>query len=569
MKKSLKHLTTLVRQYQWNSIFYKNFKKTLLVVFLPFILIICGFCVYYRSVLISETTQAANQEFLALSNTMNRVFDETERLYLQISNNVYTSLFLNAPDSASLSFHNSTNINFAMNGFQRAANESLIDSILLYSNKSGACCISREPKHLYAAEPWRAANGEYPFYVASESESGCFSICYVLRYNPTDSGIVIFNINPLLFGNTSIENSSYSFAMFDSSGKSLYSVNAPLSFDAAAFPENGEIGTEIHGSEINIRLKSNNLYLYLREENKHISPMQFSILFFAGILISVLVALILALIITADSYRSIEKIVLTINSLSNQPNSENDSEIKFICTSIANMHDKNHTLEAQLLEKVTLLKQLQLTTMQLQLTPHFLFNAMNVLNFTVMKMAGIENPASKMITLISGLLQETLHTGLYLISIGEEIENIKKYISIENLKNPDSFDFELHADEKLYAYKTVKFSLQPIVENAFKHGIKYLPENVRGKIIIDIFEANGSIIFKIANNGPQIPPPELEKMKAAFSSNIVDEHIGLFNVNKRISLIFGEQYGLDIESVPNRTTVSMTIPKTAELPEEN
>ena len=185
-----------------------------------------------------------------------------------------------------------------------------------------------------------------------------------------------------------------------------------------------------------------------------------------------------------------------------------------------------------------------------------------------MKLNGIENPASKIIVLLSDLLQESLHISTYLIPISIEIENSKKYIEIEKIKSKSEFDLILDIDPALTNYMTVKFSLQPIIENSFKHGIKYLKDKDGAFIKIKIHEYNEEIIFEISNNGPAISPEELQRLQNRLKSNIIsDKHIGLCNTNKRINLIFGENYGCNIASSGDITTVIMNIPKVTSFPD--
>ena len=567
MKKEFLSVINIIRQYKWNSIFYKNLKKTLIIVFLPFLIIVSIFAFYYRNAIITEATQSATQNFSTLSNSVKNMFTETERLYMRTSNDAYISLFLSTSQPKDLNFNASREISKAISDLNASSDSNIIDSIIIYSNKNKQ--ILGSPRfHFYSEAPWDSNLEGQPYYTVSDISENCFSICYTIKNNNADTGLVIFNINPKIFENLFINaKNKYSFAIIDSFNQKLYSFNNPQ--DITDILSYKKTETFIKNQNINIISPMNNIYMYFSEFNTTISLPRFVTSYILCILATFLIVLILTLIITMDSYHSVENIVLTLNKLENNSFEDTSkSEITYICSAIMKMHEKNLSLEADLLQNFTVLKQLQISTLQMQFTPHFLFNTLNALNLSIMKLNGIENPASKIIVLLSDLLQESLHISTYLIPIGIEIENSKKYIEIEKIKSKSEFDLILDIDPALTNYMTVKFSLQPIIENSFKHGIKYLKDKDGAFIKIKIHEYNEEIIFEISNNGPAISPDELQRLQNRLKSNIIaDKHIGVCNTNKRINLIFGENYGCNINSSGDITTVVMNIPKVTSFPD--
>ena len=107
----------------------------------------------------------------------------------------------------------------------------------------------------------------------------------------------------------------------------------------------------------------------------------------------------------------------------------------------------------------------------------------------------------------------------------------------------------------------VKYVLQPIIENAFKHGLRPLQDR-RGLLSIYAKKSDDILIFKIKNDGEPIPKEILENIKKNMSENDLPEnkHIGLANVNQRIKLIYGEEYGCHIKSDEKETTVTILLP---------
>lgn len=178
-----------------------------------------------------------------------------------------------------------------------------------------------------------------------------------------------------------------------------------------------------------------------------------------------------------------------------------------------------------------------------------------------MRITKSENDASRVIRLLSDLLSVSLDTKTTIVTVAEEISYTKKYLEIESIKRRNSFDIVWDMDESLYDLKIIKFILQPIVENAIEHGIKFLLDK-RGKIEISGHINNDAIVFEVKDNGPGISPQQLEHIIDLMNSEDIQENknIGLSNVHRRIKLIYGEKYGVNIESSSEGTVVFITIP---------
>ena len=566
MKKTVKALFKITEQYKWKSIFFKNLKKSVMIISIPVLIMVLVISCFYREMLTREAKLSTRQDFSTLEARLTNLYNETERLYLDICNNAAMSVFLSDSNSAS-EFKTTLNARSAILSIKRNSPLQYIDSVSVYSKKSNSSVSSGTPTHSYHSEPWLLEEDKQPFIVKSDKESGCFSICYLIENNNENNGLVIFDIGTELFSDVflSSELHNYSYALYSYNGEALYSLNAPSKFPPVNLPENTpELSIEYEN--VNAAEKIGNTYLVLNKTHDTLSLSAFIWLLVLCVFVAILITLILALMITYISYQSVTNIINTLNNLENDSNIDPaQNEISRICSSIIDLHEKNISLESELLSNFTHLKQLQITTLQLQFTPHFLFNTLNTLNLVVMKMNGLSNPASKIILLLSDLLQESLQTSQYLIPISEELKNSEKYIEIEKIKTQDNFDFIVDIDENLLNKSTIKFSLQPIIENAFSHGIKYLPENTRGFIKLKIHRVEDSIVFEVSNNGPDISSEKLEEIRKNLKNNERYKHIGLSNINKRINLIFSEKYGVDITSKGGITTVTMNIPYNKEV----
>jgi two-component system, sensor histidine kinase YesM len=203
---------------------------------------------------------------------------------------------------------------------------------------------------------------------------------------------------------------------------------------------------------------------------------------------------------------------------------------------------------------------LEKLVLQSQINPHFLFNTLN----SIRNIAIIQNSntvAQSLKSLIT-LLQSSIRIGQDFITISEEIEQIKNYVEIQKLRYCDRFDVGYEIDEHLLDCQVLKFSLQPIIENAIFHGIE--AKDGPGLIKINIQQNDKNVVYRIEDNGIGFD----EKQLAKISKDLDDEirtrgfnQIGLKNVQDRIHMFFGPEYGIVIESEYGKgTIVIMTIP---------
>ncbi|MPQ42725.1 cache domain-containing sensor histidine kinase [Clostridium tarantellae] len=195
-------------------------------------------------------------------------------------------------------------------------------------------------------------------------------------------------------------------------------------------------------------------------------------------------------------------------------------------------------------------RDLEIRMLQAQINPHFLFNTLNSLKWTALM--NQDYVVGDGLTSLAELLRNTIVDKNELVSIKSEIENIKNYIVIQKLRYGDSFNINYEVEEELLNKKVIKFILQPIVENSILHGFE---EDKSGQVInIFVKRKNNNILISIKDNGKGFCCNKEEKSNKLSG-------IGWNNVNERIKLTFGEEYGCVIESQLNvGTKVEIIIP---------
>lgn len=200
----------------------------------------------------------------------------------------------------------------------------------------------------------------------------------------------------------------------------------------------------------------------------------------------------------------------------------------------------------------------ELDALQSQINPHFLYNTLN----TVVRMVSLKrnDDAVTMITALSKLFRISLSKGESLILISEELEHVRNYLIIQQMRFKNKFDFQFHIDEEALRYTSLKLILQPLVENALEHGIE--PSVDKGSIHIKVtYENKGQIRLEIYDNGLGMSADQVKKLNLGQYSSSKGSGVGIKNVNDRIKLYFGEQYGLHVESEQEEgTTITIIFP---------
>ncbi len=205
----------------------------------------------------------------------------------------------------------------------------------------------------------------------------------------------------------------------------------------------------------------------------------------------------------------------------------------------------------------------ELKLLQAQINPHFLYNTLD----TIVWLAEAEEKKQvvSMVTSLSDFFRTTLSQGRDYITVQEEELHVRSYLKIQKFRYQDILDYCVCFPEELYPYTTLKLTLQPIVENALYHGIK----NKRGKGVICVsarMTDQQDIEFTVSDDGVGMLPMELDNLRERISGRTeaaVDNihGIGLLNVNERIHLNYGPQYGIRVESTYGEgTTVTVLIP---------
>ncbi|MCX4345139.1 MAG: sensor histidine kinase [Kineothrix sp.] len=209
-------------------------------------------------------------------------------------------------------------------------------------------------------------------------------------------------------------------------------------------------------------------------------------------------------------------------------------------------------------EEITLRKT-ELKALQAQINPHFLYNTLDAIGWMCEEERSKD--AVEMVNALARLFRISISKGHELIPIGKEVEHARSYLMIQNFRYKNQFTYSFDIEEECLPYLCNKITLQPIIENAIYHGINRMVDE--GEIRIRIYGEGDDIVFSVSDNGVGMSK---EQCGSILKSEPGDQTgIGIKNVNDRIKIYFGEEYGITIESEPDEgTCVSIRMPKVEE-----
>lgn len=216
-------------------------------------------------------------------------------------------------------------------------------------------------------------------------------------------------------------------------------------------------------------------------------------------------------------------------------------------------------LIGQVKEAVVEQKNAELSALEAQIDPHFLYNTLDTINWKAIENGQFE--ISEMLGALADILRYTVKNAGAETSIEQEVYFLEYYIFLQKAKLDRDLTVEMQIPQELYGYRIHKLLIQPFVENALKHGLRDTNEPMLG---ITMREAGEQIHIIVWNNGTAIEEEELHRLNGKSMEKdtaYTSEHLGIMNVRKRLALYYGDQTALYFDSRPGRVTqVHLFIP---------
>lgn len=581
--KKIKSNWFYIKNFKMNSLFWRTFIIIVLLLIVPFV----SLSVVFYSKTFKTMRDEISTENSSLLSSASSIIDDT-----LIECDTMSS-YMASNESVQLYMLNGKNTD-SFSALVRLSKTlpiiyKYIDSIYIYSESfdsvlsNGMSLPSDEFADMNWLDGYKSINNQKGVIVPRNKNNSYPSLITIIKpiYVADEKmGAVVMNVNSQTFYHSMISKKYYG------NGQELYLVNSEnriiLSNDILNFGKQlTDIGFtanaitsgtyEINGENHAVLCANSHIknYTYISTYSmslyeERLSSTRLQIIL---ILISLLMfGFILAYFASVKSYAPLSEIISFLDTTNPSENMtiHDKNELMYIINSIKLHIDDKTKMQEILEERMQMLKRAQYDMLQTQINPHFLYNTLETINWMAYDLAGYENPVSTALVNLAGFFRNTLSASGYLISIDNEIQYTKDYINILNLRYSDLFDVKWDIDTSVLSFTVIKICLQPIIENAVYHGFK--PKGSKGLLSISVRRDGDNIVFTVSDDGIGMDADAVNNLNASLNENIYandNPHIGLSNVNKRIKIIFGENYGLFVKSVEGSgTDVLITIPAT-------
>lgn len=571
MIKKIKEALSYIGDYKFNSILVKNLLVMIIFINIPIIIVIAILYLNMNNTFEDEILVSSQTSVERIGDTIDEEFEEIKRLAVYIGQMEKVGSFLVSKDVDDPIVVSAIKDMFEMYSYVY----DYVDSIYIVSKVNGKI-ISDDTKiemsivkefanienHDMIVVP-RIKRTVYPYLIS-------FARPVYTKLQKEWNGMVIVNINITDLGNRlefKKDNITEDVMVVNNDGVIMFSnhndrfmkhvgeipqladyetlkagMNEIVMIDGGAYVLSTAISDT--GEWIYIVIDS---VEYYQKQRKSIT--RYITLVF---LLSILGSFIIALILTLRSFSP----VLSIIKLLEEPNKfyksynknqqKTDNEIAFIAEKILQIILSNDELRDNLESRIERLNHAQMTALQAQINPHFLYNTLETIRWLTVELTQGENNASRMIESLSELLRLSLESKEQVISIQEELTHAQFYLDIMRVRYEEKLQVIIDVDEGIKEYKTVKLILQPLIENAIYHGIK--PKMGKSYIKIRGWMTEENIYLSVEDNGVGIEEEAmaLTNKKLKSETKITSDHIGIVNVNQRIRIIYGDEYGVTI-----------------------
>jgi sensor histidine kinase YesM len=277
----------------------------------------------------------------------------------------------------------------------------------------------------------------------------------------------------------------------------------------------------------------------------------------AILMINFLIVMLLAWITTKSAFKHITYLVDVFSAAERGEEVEKPQlfvrdEYNLILNNILFLFIKNNQMQSNLMEKQHQNQISELMALQMQINPHFIFNTLQTMDLEVLKELGGQSTLHTLIQELSSIMKYALTDPTELVSLKEELNYLKAYIEIQEVRFNNNIVTYYEIDDSLLEYSVFRLMLQPIIENSVNHGIR--SSNERCCIKIRVYRIKDDICFDVIDNGVGMTKNTLNELKIKIN-DAKSKNIGLTNLNRRLILRYGEYSRLKIQSKKDMGTV--------------
>ena len=387
----------------------------------------------------------------------------------------------------------------------------------------------------------------------------------------TSTGVLLVDMNfagiEQLFKNTMLDNSSYIY-IIDSQGEIIYHPKQQLIY-SKLFSENNEVAANYKDGANNENFNNENRLVTVKTVGytgwkivcvtpvanitKNYTEMGVFLIFIVLLFITIIACsnIFVSSRIT-DPIANLEECVKKLEGGEQDVVIPIDGsyEVQHLSKAIKSMIEQMHRLMEEIVTQQEAKRKSELNALQAQINPHFLYNTLDSIVWM------IENDnydgAIDMVTSLSRLFRISLSKGKNIIPLVNEIEHVENYLNIQSIRYKNRFNYFIDCAEETKELNSIKLIIQPIVENAIKHGMEFM--DGEGEIYIKSYIKDGDLYIDVTDNGLGMTQEEAESL-LTDERKVKGSGIGLKNVNERIKITFGKEYGLKISSELDEGTI--------------
>ena len=545
-----KMMLNLTKNMHWHALFGK-FRTTIMIFFLiPVIIFDIVLSVTYAGKISGETKHNIENAYLQTAMQIEQQFKMINTSFNKISadNNVRKIM------TSSISEMGGTEATIAGGGINKLINETLqtnpcVKAVEIYSSYNDYLISTVASGYIYDISPdWyeKFLKTDKSEFVYSDNEK--IMLCKRISLDGDIFGIVIFEVGkPELLERLRIDEYKLDIGII------LKNIAGEKVLEYGNINDSGKTLRQY-------KLSSESIILDFIDGGGNIKSIYKTVALYSVIclVIGIVAVYILAFFCSMYLYDSLSNVLSSIDVFDDR---KKGGSIKNMSSNVLENISTAENIEQKLAESLNALHQAQLTALQMQINPHFVFNVLNYANSVILEITKCDNDAVKIIVLLCEIFEFVMEEPKYMTTVAQEIEIAEKYIEIERLKTGLEFETVFEVDNELWDCTCPKMFMQPIIENSVMHGLKRAKER-KGSITIKVKKIDNCIEFCVSDNGKGMTSDKLNQIKEQLQDSFADysKHIGMRNVNQRIKLIYGKEYGLSVNSDENGTDVIMRIP---------
>ncbi len=310
------------------------------------------------------------------------------------------------------------------------------------------------------------------------------------------------------------------------------------------------------------RVPANQWRVYLYRPLQTVSSSALSITFLIVIAVAVCLAIISAasVLLVRSVMLPLTRLIENIDQIAEENltvnvQEESEDEIGHLIQSFSRMVERLNYMVNEVYKSKISQQEYEMKALQAQINPHFLYNSLSLINWKAIMADQTE--ISEMAQLLSTFYRTTLNKGKSIITIQGEWDNTCSYIRIQNIMHSGKFEVELRAEDSMMKYEMPNLILQPLVENAIGHGLDHKEGEGAKRLGVYGWEKEDCLEFEVGDNGCGMSREDVEAVLHTRSKGY-----GVQNVNMRLQLQYGKEFGLQIKSWPGEgTQILVRIPK--------